>query len=796
MIPFSKLRDNMSKKHVELSNDSHLKLQEKYAILENSSQNLEDSYKNLEIAYRNLEKAYQAVTTSTTWRVTAPLRKIAGRLPPSVREAIRQIPSAIGTDLQETASEEIPGVLAANNTYTQWVKEFDTLSISDRGKIWSHIRLGNTYRNLEKAYRDVTASTTWRVTAPLRKIAGRLSPSIREAIAQIPSAIGMDLQETAPQEISGVRAAQNAYTYTQWVKEFDTLSNSDRDKIRSHIYRLAYKPLISVLMPVYDPPRAEFQEAIDSVRAQLYPHWELCVADDASLAPHVAEILHKTASEDPRIRWIRRELNGHISAASNSALALASGDFVALMDHDDVLPEHALYEVAVVLNRDPALDIIYSDEDQIDADGLRQMPYFKTDWNIDLLLAHNMISHLGIYRRSLLEGVGGFREGFEGSQDYDIALRCADATVPERIFHIPSVLYHWRRDHGNASFSERQLEKCSQAALRAISEHLGRRHQEAQVEPHPILPQWSRVIRPVPKPAPLVSLIVPTCDRADLLDLCVAGILDRTDYSPIEVLIVDHESRRPETFELFDKLRQDPRARILAYSGPFNYSAINNMAVRQAKGSIICLANNDIDVINPDWLSEMVALAVLDNVGAVGAKLLYPNDRVQHGGVVLGVGGVANHFNYLRKREDVGYFGRNVLTSSVSAVTGACLVVRKSVFEEVGGLNEADLPVAFNDVDLCLKIRKRGYRNVWTPHAELYHYESASRGADDSPENLDRFRREAEYMRTTWGAELAHDPFYNDNFSTEIGADFKFAWPRRQKPWLNIQGKNKRPRSV
>jgi GT2 family glycosyltransferase len=293
------------------------------------------------------------------------------------------------------------------------------------------------------------------------------------------------------------------------------------------------------------------------------------------------------------------------------------------------------------------------------------------------------------------------------------------------------------------------------------------------------------VIRAVPRPAPLVSLIVPTRDRPDLLGRCVDGLLNRTDYPAMEVLIVDHQSKLPETFELFKKLQLDTRVRIMPYIGPFNYSAINNMAVTKAKGSIVGLINNDIDVINPDWLSEMVSLSVMNDVGAVGAKLIYSNDRVQHAGIVLGVSGIANHFNYAMRRSNTGYFGRNVLTSSVSAVTGACLIVRKSAFEEVGGLNETDLAVAFNDVDFCLRLKKRGYRNIWTPHAELYHHESATRGAEHTPENAERFQREIDYMRTNWGHEIDHDGFYNENFSTDISQCFQLAFPpRRKKPWL------------
>lgn len=576
-------------------------------------------------------------------------------------------------------------------------------------------------------------------------------------------------------------------SYYRWAHEFDTLSDRDRLAISHYIQNLDYRPLISVVMPAYEPPSWAFREAIDSVRAQLYPNWELCVADDASRSPHVAEILRSVAAEDSRIKWLRRDVNGNISVASNSALALASGEFIALMDHDDVLPPHALYEIAVALNANSDLDIIYSDEDQIDRIGRRHSPCFKTDWNPDLMLGHNLVSHLGVYRRSLVQKVGGFREGLEGSQDYDLALRCADATMPTRIHHVPAVLYHWRRDYGTPSYSEEKLNVCSDSALRAIREHLQRRGHPGEVMPHPARLGASRVFRHVPLPVPLVSLVVPTKDQPGLLENCVEGLLSRTDYINTEILIVDHESELSETSALLARLRSDSRVRVIGYEGEFNYSAINNMAAAQCRGSILGLINNDVEVINSDWLSEMISLAVLPEVGAVGAKLIYPDNRVQHGGVVLGVGGIANHFCHLLPRSASGYFGRNQLTSSVSAVTGACLVVRKSVYDEVGGLDETNLPVAFNDVDFCLRVLERGFRNVWTPHAELYHHESVSRGPDNAPRKVDRFQKEVDYMRRRWAAKLASDPFYNPNFSLEIGRSFQLAFPpRRAKPWEMI----------
>ncbi|WP_316396917.1 glycosyltransferase family 2 protein [Bradyrhizobium sp. 33ap4] len=576
-------------------------------------------------------------------------------------------------------------------------------------------------------------------------------------------------------------------SYFRWTQEFDSLSDRDRLAIIHHIQNLDYGPLISVVMPAYEPPSWAFREAIDSVRAQLYPNWELCVADDASPSPHVTEILRSVAAEDQRIKWLRRDVNGNISAASNSALALASGEYVALMDHDDVLPPHALYEIVVALNANSDLDIIYSDEDQIDKIGRRHSPYFKTDWNADLMLGHNLVSHLGVYRRSLVQSVGGFREGLEGSQDYDLALRCADATLPHRIHHVPAVLYHWRRDYGTASYSEENLDVCSDSALRAIREHLERRGDQGDVLPHPERLGATRVLRRVPSPAPLVSLIVPTKDQPGLLENCVDGILNRTDYSNTEVLIINHESELPETIALLTRLKSYSRVRVIDYVGEFNYSAINNMAAAQCRGSILGLINNDIEVISPEWLSEMVSLAVLPEVGAVGAKLLYPDNRVQHGGLILGFGGVANPLGRLLPRSAGGYFGRNQLTSSVSAVTGACLVIRKSVYDEVDGLDAANLPVAFNDVDFCLRVIERSYRNIWTPHAQLYHHESVSRGFDNTPEKADRLRKEIDYMVRRWGPQLASDPFYNQNLSLEVEKGLELAFPpRRVKPWVTI----------
>jgi O-antigen biosynthesis protein len=574
--------------------------------------------------------------------------------------------------------------------------------------------------------------------------------------------------------------------YPRWVAEYDTLDNEDRKAIHAHIAELAKRTLISVVVPVYNTEEKYLCEMIQSVLRQIYPNWELCIADDASTEPRVERVLQEFAARDQRIKFVRREINGNISAATNSALDLAMGEFVALLDHDDLLAETALYEVAVELDAHSDADVVYSDSDNIDDSGQRSCPYFKTDWNPDLMLGHNMVNHLGVYRRSLVEEIGRLRVGFEGSQDYDLMLRAADASAPSRIRHIPAVLYHWRRNASSPSFSERSLDRCVVAARRAIRDHLERIGVEARVYVHPKVTFWTRVVYSLPPERPLVSIIVPTRDRADLLARCADGVLTRTDYAPLELVIMDNDSKASETHQLFARLGEDRRVRIIRHPGTFNYSAINNHAVQEARGSIIVLMNNDIDVISADWLEEMVSHALRPEIGAVGGKLLYPDGRVQHAGVFLGVGGLAGHLHPRIDRADLGSFGRAILTGTVSAVTAACLALRKTVYEEVGGLDAVNLAVAYSDVDLCLKIREHGYRNVWTPFAELYHWESASRGSDEAPQNVERFRKEADHLRRTWGSKLDADPYYNQNCSLGAG-NFEPGFPsRRWPPWQRV----------
>ena len=444
--------------------------------------------------------------------------------------------------------------------------------------------------------------------------------------------------------------------YSGWVRRYDTLRSKDRRAIAAHIRRFRTTPTISVVVPVYAAKTDLLAEAIDSVRAQLYPHWELCIADDASPGEETWAALTRYAQADPRIRIVRREVNGNICAATNSALALATGEFVALMDHDDLLPARALYEVAALLQDHPDTDLIYSDEDKIDDRGHRYEPHIKTDWNPELMLGQNMVSHLGVYRRLLIEAVGGLREGFEGSQDYDLALRVSDLTTPERIRHIPWILYHWRQLGGPATFSQAQMDRCADAAQRAV----------ASTWPAPASPFWTSAAWPTRRagsrcagrrrpgrgsrsscPPATAPTSWPSAPRGAVADrLRAAGTAD-----------CGQRQRRARNRRPIRASSPGPARAILDAPGPFNFSALNNRAAAEARGEILLLLNNDISMVHPDWLDALVAQAVRPNVGAVGARLLFPDGTIQHAGVAVGLGGVAGHVAAGQPGDDAGYFG-------------------------------------------------------------------------------------------------------------------------------------------
>jgi len=542
------------------------------------------------------------------------------------------------------------------------------------------------------------------------------------------------------------------------IRSRGSLETLDPDHCRKDIARWARQPSISIIMPVYNVEPRWLDAAIRSVKQQIYPNWELCIADDHSTRPETLAALRQL--DDPRCKVKFLESNLGISGASNAALALATGEYVGFLDHDDELTADALYHVVKAINdHDP--DLIYSDEDKLSLEGYHLEPHFKPDYSPDLILSTNYICHLSIYRKGLLDKGGLLREGFEGSQDHDLVLRALDHT--DRVHHIPQVLYHWRMIPGSTAARYDSKNYAWEAGRRAIDDTLRRRGIAGET----LLGQYPgtyRVRRAI-QGQPLISILVPFRDHPELLRQCLDSILEKTTYLNFELLGISNNSVEPATFAVMEHYSAaDQRIRFLRHDVPFNYAAINNYAATQAEGEHLLLLNNDITVITPDWLETLLEHSQRPEVGAVGAKLYYPDDTIQHGGVIIGVGGIAGHSHKHVQRVDSGYFSRLHLIQNLSAVTAACLMVKKSLYQAVGGLDEPHLAVAFNDVDFCLRLREKGYLNVFTPYCELYHHESKTRGHEDTPQKKQRFAKEIAYIRKRHAAILQNgDPYYNPN---------------------------------
>lgn len=565
-------------------------------------------------------------------------------------------------------------------------------------------------------------------------------------------------------------------TYQKWINLYSNPTPDIINKMQQAAENFDIKPRFSIIMPTFNSNTSWLKEAIESVRGQIYTNWELCIADDASTNPETIEMLRYYQQIDPRIKVTFRAENGHISLASNSAIQMAGGEWMALFDHDDLLAQDALFWLAEMINKNPRAALIYSDEDKVDGSGQRSDPYFKCDWNYQLFLSQNMISHLGVYKSKIVRQIGGFRAGMEGSQDYDLALRFIEQIKPEQILHIPRVLYHWRMHDDSTSVGVDKKPYATIAAQRAIYQHLQRQKIKASVEILPI--EMYRVKYEIPKPSPQLTILIPTKNNKKLLERCAQSILEKTDYPNYEIFVVDNNSDEPDTLSFLKSIQTNPKVTRLHDSREFNFSAINNKAVGCVKSEYLCFLNDDTEVISPEWLTEMMALAIQPGVGAVGAKLWYPNDSLQHGGAILGIGGIASHAHKYMSKDSNGYFNRAALLQEFSAVTAACMLVRKKVFEEAGGFDEKNLAITFNDIDLCLKIKTLGYRIVWTPFAELYHHESVSRGDDTTPNNQERFAKELAYMQNKWGHLLQNDPAYSPNLTLDA-EDFGLAWPPR-----------------
>lgn len=527
----------------------------------------------------------------------------------------------------------------------------------------------------------------------------------------------------------------------------------------------AQKPLISIVIPLYCTPLPYLKELLESVRRQSYENWQLCLAD-GSPDDKAKEFIEKHYGREKRIVYRKLEENGGISVNTNEAVALATGEYLMLCDHDDTLEPDALYEIVKAIN-DTGADVLYTDEDKVSMDGQHYFdPNFKPDFNLFRLRENNYICHIFVVKKSLTDETGLLRSEFDGAQDFDFILRCCEKA--QKITHIPKVLYHWRCHMDSTAADPSSKAYAYEAGRKAVREHYQRLGIDAKVEMTE-RPGWYRSHVKV-QGNPLISVIIPNKDHTDDLELCLFSMTRKSTYRNYEILIVENNSEKEETFEYYKKLPDRyPKARVLTWEKEFNYSAINNFAAKEAKGEYLLFLNNDVEILTPDWMEEMLQNCQQEDVAAVGAKLYYPDDTIQHAGVVLGLGGIAGHIMCRASREDPGYFGRMISVQEISAVTAACMMVKKSDFDAVGGLDET-FQVAFNDMDLCMKFRAAGKKIIFTPYAELYHYESKSRGLEDTPEKQFRFDKEVKRFQEKWAQQLEMgDPYYSPNLSVTEG---------------------------
>lgn len=527
----------------------------------------------------------------------------------------------------------------------------------------------------------------------------------------------------------------------------------------------AQKPLISIVIPLYCTPLPYLKELLESVRRQSYENWQLCLAD-GSPDDKAKEFIEKHYGREKRIVYRKLEENGGISVNTNEAVALAAGEYLMFCDHDDTLEPDALYEIVKAIN-DTGADVLYTDEDKVSMDGRHYFdPNFKPDFNLFRLRENNYICHIFVVKKSLTDETGLLRSEFDGAQDFDFILRCCEKA--QKITHIPKVLYHWRCHMDSTAADPSSKAYAYEAGRKAVREHYQRLGIDAKVEMTE-RPGWYRSHVKV-QGNPLISVIIPNKDHTDDLELCLFSMTRKSTYRNYEILIVENNSEKEETFEYYRKLPDRyPKARVLTWEKEFNYSAINNFAAKEAKGEYLLFLNNDVEILTPDWMEEMLQNCQQENVAAVGAKLYYPDDTIQHAGVVLGLGGIAGHIMCRASKEDPGYFGRMISVQEISAVTAACMMVKKSDFDAVGGLDET-FQVAFNDIDLCMKFRAAGKKIIFTPYAELYHYESKSRGLEDTPEKQFRFDKEVKRFQEKWAQQLEMgDPYYSPNLSVTEG---------------------------
>lgn len=557
----------------------------------------------------------------------------------------------------------------------------------------------------------------------------------------------------------GERMEPEEVPYGPWYEAYKP-TEAELEKQRKARFQKDY--VFSIVVPAYQTPELFLRQMIQSVQDQTYKNWELCIANASPEDARMAAVLQEYMNHDARIKVKNLEKNAGIAENSNEALAMATGDFVGLLDHDDLLAPNALYEMASALQRDGDIEALYTDEDKVRADLSEHFqPHLKPDYNLDLLRSNNYICHFFVVKRTLIDQVGGFRPEYNGAQDYDFIFRCTDAA--KKVYHIPEILYHWRTHEASTADNPVSKMYAFEAGKRAIETHLRMRGQEGEVSLKKDL-GFYRVTYPV-RSTPLVSILIPNKDQKDSLELCIRSIREKTKYENYEIIIIENNSTSQEIFAYYENLKQDDKIRVVTWEREFNYSAINNFGVKHAKGDLLLFLNNDVEVLTDDWMEELVGNCLRPEVGITGVKLFYPDGTIQHAGTVIGIGGVAGHMFVNMPKERSGYLHKASLQMNYSAVTAACMMMKRSVFEKIGGFEE-ELSVAFNDVDLCLRTNQAGYLVVYDPYVELYHYESKSRGTEDSKEKVQRFQKEIEFMRTRWEDMLKNgDPYYNKNLS-------------------------------
>ncbi len=657
--------------------------------------------------------------------------------------------------------------------------------------------LANQLSTRSSQLNELLGSSSWRITKGVRQLStvlkrdvaprvaeelrrnprllpllDRLRPGITERLAPTPV-------PAPPTHADSERLEIVNGPYLEWVERYDT--HIDEAAIRSYLTTLKHQPIISIIMPTFNPPIAYLREAIESVRYQIYSNWQLCIVDDASTNPEVREVIAEYVARDRRIVADYRSTTGNISTATNDGIARAIGDYVGFLDHDDMLRPHSLAWVVATINEYPDTAIMYSDEDKLTWDDRRFSPYFKPDFDPLLLLAQNYMTHFFVARRTELRQVGGLRVGLDGSQDWDLALRLTEAVEEYQIRHIPAILYHWRMIEGSTAIRVQLKPEAMGAGRKAVEEAISRRSLSATLEP--VSEGAYNLVHFQPSGNPRVAIVIPTRNHADLLSQCLDS-LEITDYPNYEVVVINNESDEPETLELLAEVSKRPNNRVLDYPHPFNYAAMHNWAIAQIDADYVCMLNNDTEAINASWLTDMVGLAQQDNIAAVGALLWYPDETIQHCGVILGINGEAGHRYKLSDKTAIGHGGRILLAGRLSAVTGAAMLVSKLAFDEVGGLDE-EFTVSLNDIDLCLKFTEAGYHIGYTPAAQLIHHESKSRGMDTEPTKKERYGTEVIRYWQKWAPRILHDPYHNPNASIDdVGCGA--AWPPRGRvPWLD-----------